>query len=526
MLHLKAAVESSSRPDLQDRLTGKFYTPEVLARTLVSSAPDEFAPQSICDPFCGDGRLIVAWIRHLNERGTLRNLNRVHLVDLDREAVDEAAKAVKGVLAENEAHSVQIFADAVDAFDASELATCDVVITNPPWEQLKPDSRDLVSESETYRSEIRAYSEGLAKKFEGSGSAQRRSVGGYTVNLARAGALLAASLVKEGGLLQIILPSTIFGDQVSTRFRENFFQKLLVERLDFYPAEARLFKKVDQSIVTLVGRRGGPTREFSLRRHGPDLQLSDERIHAIADAKEPLPLAVTGLQSEIVNFIRGMHPSTSWLESDLRFGLRLGREVDETRISECFTDSPNGIPFVKGRNIQRFTANLEDLPKLDPKKKKIPGSVFERRVVWRDVSRPSQKRRVHSCIIPPNYVAGNSLGIARFASQSSNLPDTWMAILNSLVFEIQIRAILSTNHVSQGAIRKCAVPYKLFEDEALRSKIAGLAKQPSIDQCIAMEVAVAKGYGLGRADFEAILTAFNKFSEEEKCAYLKKEIWS
>lgn len=526
MLHLKTAIESSERADIEDRLTGKFYTPYKLALAMPKSADESFQPQTICDPFCGDGRLVIAWIKHLDEISALDRLERVSLWDFDGEAVETARSQVAIELEQRQANWVEVETRVGDAFEAELGNQFELVVTNPPWEQLKPDSRDRVSKSAQYRKEIRHYSMVVTERFPSAASCRKRSIGGYTVNLARAGALLAAKLTKPSGVLQIILPSTIWGDQVSTEFRDDFFSMIDTRELDFYPAEAKLFIGVDQSVVAVTGQAGGSTREFKIRRFNSDLSLSDERMHSIVSVKDPLPLSVGGKQNQIIERLREGHPPVSWLESDLRFGLRLGRELDETRISEFFAENGEGVPFLKGRNIERFGANLEDLPLIDPAKKRIPQSADERRVVWRDVSRPSQKRRIHACLIPDGIVTGNSLGVARFTSPSPYLLETWLAVLNSLVFEAQVRATLATNHVSQGAIRRCTVPYEIFEDEGLRAFFAKHSKRPQTDSEVHMEIAVAKAYKLVKSEFQILLNTFDKLTACERDALLSKEVWS
>ena len=67
--------------------------------------------------------------------------------------------------------------------------------------------------------------------------------------------------------------------------------------------------------------------------------------------------------------------------------------LDETRLAESLTDSPRGVPFLKGRQVFPFRVEPGNL-RIDPKKRAIPGSVREPRLAWRDVARPSVKRRM------------------------------------------------------------------------------------------------------------------------------------
>src|SRR6202012_20063 len=99
-------------------------------------------------------------------------------------------------------------------------------------------------------------------------------------------------------------------------------------------------------------------------------------------------------------------------------------------------------------NVRRY--GVADQPSLyvDETRVKLPRSVDHPRLAWRDVSRPNQKRRVQATLIPSGWVTGNSLGVAYDREGNLNRLAALLAIFNSLVFEYQLRASLSTGHIS------------------------------------------------------------------------------
>ncbi|WP_312134401.1 N-6 DNA methylase [Brevundimonas sp.] len=527
MLHLNTALATTSRPDLEERLTGRFYTPETLVAAILQEVGTR-PVNTVCDPFCGDGRFIVAWLRAASDE-QLAALRGLALWDYDVKAVKIARERVEATLSNlGLSSTVELETNAGDTFEQALTPRFDLVLTNPPWEQLKPDSRDKVGDAASYKTAIQAYSSRLAQSFPEAKTATSRSIGGYTVNLARAGALLALAICKPGGNVGIVLPSTIFGDQVSSEFRSRFFDTLHVSTVSFYPAEARLFSGVDQSVVTVTGQLSGPSDNFNLRRFHSDLRLREQRTCTNPNGAS-IPLEIGGAEHALVKSMAARHPPLSWLEADLRYGLRLGRELDETRIREAFTDTPQGIPFVKGRDVMRFGHPPEGLPRIDPRARTIPRTVQVNRVAWRDVSRASQKRRVQACKIPMGYVTGNSLGIAHFSSPTEGLNETLLAVMNSLSFEIQIRSKLTTNHVSQGVLRSASVPYACFEAPEVRAVLASLSSSAgaeNLSHLTLREIVVAKAFGLDRNDFAALLDSFPKLTNEETAALLNKSAWS
>ena len=135
---------------------------------------------------------------------------------------------------------------------------------------------------------------------------------------------------------------------------------------------------------------------------------------------------------------------------------------------------------------------------------------------------------MHVAQVPDGNVTGNSLGVAFFNYGPIERIRVLLALMNSLVFEIQVRANLATAHVSQGVLRKCTVPLEAFENEELRARLLDLVDQrtQSDSELPELEVEVAKAYGLGREDFATVLDAFPKLTDAERTDHLKSELWS
>ncbi len=537
MEHIEFAVRTSQRTDIKKRLTGQFYTPVPICEQLVDSIVARYqqAPRVVADPFCGDGRIIGAWLRAASARSprALRRLETILLWDYDKEAVSSAKANINSTLADLGLSDFSIQTEVCDTFARAQnhLSTIDLILTNPPWDLLKPDSRDAVplGHYERYVTSIRSFAQRLADVYPAATSANGKGMAGYEVNLARAGLLVCINLLRDDGKIGIVLPAAIFCDQASSPFRRELFNAAAISELSYFPAETRAFVGVDQPFVTLCASKGDRTKRLQLCRCNNDLSSDEVReLELGSDNGEPLPLSLGGVQSEIVCSLAARHPSLRMLEMDMRFGLWLGRELDETRIGEVF--SATGTPFLKGRQLGRFEVFEHDAPRINPALRAIPTTVNERRLAWRDVSRQNQKRRVQAALVPDGWVTGNSLGVAYFRYGLHDHILALLGVLNSLVFELQIRSRLLTAHVSLGAMRDCAVPFSVFEDATLGSQIINRVRecieQPSsLESAARLEVAVARAYGVEWSQFAAILEGFPKIDASEK-AMLLHEGWS
>jgi Alw26I/Eco31I/Esp3I family type II restriction m6 adenine DNA methyltransferase len=298
-----------------------------------------------------------------------------------------------------------------------------------------------------------------------------------------------------------------------------------ISELNYFPAETRAFIGVDQPFVTLCAAKGERSKRLQLCRRKNDLSSDEIReLELSFDTGEPLPLSLGGTQSESVCSLAKQNPSLRMLEMDMRFGLWLGRELDETRIGEVF--STTGTPFLKGRQLGRFEVFEHEVPRIDPTLRSIPATVNERRLAWRDVSRQNQKRRVQAALVPDGWVTGNSLGVAYFRYGSEDRVLALLGVLNSLVFELQVRSRLLTAHVSLGAMRDCAVPFSVFEDDSVGSEIVHrvrdcIEKPSNLAAAARLEVAVARAYDIERSQFAAILEGFPKLDANERATLLQ-----
>ena len=154
MNHLNHLAEAETElPDgFIQRVTGRFYTPKAIASHMIAALLREYHDAlngkrtvHLCDPFAGDGRLVrwllSAWI----EAKLPLPQWRITLIDLHEDGLASAEQSIRCFCAE---HALDAEVDTIhdDSFllvDDDLPSSCDIVVTNPPWELLKPDTREL-----------------------------------------------------------------------------------------------------------------------------------------------------------------------------------------------------------------------------------------------------------------------------------------------------------------------------------------------------------------------------------------------
>jgi Alw26I/Eco31I/Esp3I family type II restriction m6 adenine DNA methyltransferase len=529
----RASEESSPGKNLLIRATGKFYTHEIISQHLATAISRRLPQREIAvvDPFCGDGRLLVAFLTAAKAAG-FRYKVRLFAWDRDEVAVTAARRAIR-LAAEATGLPVDLSARTVDTFRSSPrfFERFDIVLTNPPWEVLKPDRRDLAQLGQSARAEfiasIRQQADYLSRVYPASQPKMKFS--GWGTNLARVGTEVALRLTAKEGICAFVSPSSLLADQMSQTLREQIFKQFELVDLAHYPAEARLFKGVDQAAITVVAiKHTRPKFRTTVCRYDAAGSAQPARLLTIDAAKAsldgyclPLQLGPTGF-----SVFAKLRPLRRFGELEQDDGLLwAGRELDETA-HKMFLAAKGDFLFVKGNMIKRF--GFSELPKhfIASSGPRIPSTASFSRIAWRDVARPNQSRRLHATIIPERWVTGNSLNVAYFRDGNQERLKALLAVVNSFVFEIQVRALLATAHISLGAVRRAHIPH-LDSVETTKNLATWTDRCLSGDAnaLVDFEVAVAQAYRLSRQSFHQLIKLFPCVTADRTQRLLESSAW-
>ncbi|PSB28673.1 Alw26I/Eco31I/Esp3I family type II restriction adenine-specific DNA-methyltransferase [Chlorogloea sp. CCALA 695] len=534
-----SAQDSTTREKkaLITKAMGHFYTHELAGHQLVngilhSSVCNNRLAIRIIDPFCGDGRLVCWLLETMVANGDWQNSTmEITLWDIDEAALYLAEEKVMQV-SQKLKLPLLVNASLGNTFERAlnYFGQFDIVITNPPWEVLKPDRRELDKltkrEAQEYINWLKQQDKLLTRLYPLS--QPKRKFSGWGTNLARCGTELALRLTASQGACGLVSPASLLADQMTEKLRHWILSDHVIHELAYYPAEAKLFSKVDQSCITLVASPG-QDKQFSpmLTVYNRQRQVQTRTVLSLSREEMEangliLPIHFGGEQRQLFKRWRTL-PTFGELEGRDSNALWAGRELDETGHKHFLGNEGNYL-FLKGRMIQRFGIVEQPIKYVRNDGPRIPPSANYHRIAWRDVSRPSQKRRLHATLIPPGWVTGNSLHVAYFRDCDLERLKALLAVINSLVFEFQLRVYLATSHISLSSVRKARIPP--LTDYQLVARLAKL-----VDQCLAgcetswieIEIQVAQAYGLERNDFKLLLSAFDKLTQAEINALLPQE---
>lgn len=538
---LQGLLDGAPVTAASDRLlaltTGRFYTHEFVGKRLAREVAKlilrgRSVQVRVVDPFCGDGRLVAWLLEALGRDAASETLAlTVDLWDCDRTALRVARRTIRAL--SQEVGSLRLSVRHWDTFESAptQYGRYDVVVTNPPWELLKPDPRQLremvPAEAKRFAESLRNEDARLSRLYPASTPTVRYA--GWGLNLSRCGIEVALRLLDTGGTAGLVVPASVFADSSSRGIRELMVNHFRMDSFEYFPSEARLFQAADHPAVSVVLRQG-PVQGVSSR-----LTVFDKSLQVRASGRLVIPQAdlvaadfvIPGQLSPKAYAVlrRFRHfEEFSQMEGDAPQALLAGRELDETRIAERLTDH-GSVRFVKGRMIRRFAVELASARFLAPGVE-LPDSVDHYRVAWRDVSRMSQARRIHAALLPPGVVTGNSLSIAYFRDDDSDRLRALLALMSSIVFEFQVRTRLATSHISLAAVRKGRLPS--LENEGLVRSMARICDRclgGSLPAQIELEVRSAQAYGIDRKRFAMILDEFGRLPTYEKEHLLSCREW-
>lgn len=515
-------------------VTGQYYTPWSVFGHLTEELGSQLCEPKhgvirVCDPFAGDGRLPMWIIENLSQKlGLVRW--EVHLWDIQRHPL-EAAKAKVAALSKRLNVSIDLLIGVGDSFSlaSSRMHMFDLVVTNPPWENLKPDRRELaalsVRERGQYVSALRKTDSFLARRFPWSQPS--RKFAGWGTNLARVGTELAATITGADGLLALITPASILSDGISQPLRSWLFDRFRLMDIAYFPAEAKAFPGADVRIATTLWRRE-PRAKLQ-----PVVTIYDSQFGIVERGKPPFARSFHSARHNALPFAQGLRgaalandlahlPTFADLEGPGSSQLWAGRELDETGIKYHLVERPQG-DFIKGYMIERFRVRQSPTHQVEKAGWKRPPSVAFERIAWRDISRPNQKRRVQAAVITAGWIAGNSLGVAHFRDGNKASLRFLLGIMSSCVFECQLRSSLATGHVSLSALRLVRIPPLDLSSPNARRFVAAVAARTAGDEKVEPEIEALAAclYGLGRNQLQDVLCCFPKLCDAERDEILK-----
>lgn len=405
----------------------------------------------------------------------------------------------------------------------------DAIITNPPWEIVKPQAKEFFAEY----SEVVTKKKMTIKEFEKEQgrllkdsevrdlwleylnrfpheSAWFRSAPQYAnqssivngkktgsdINLYKLFTEQCFNLLRPGGLCGIVIPSGIYTDLGAKGLRELLFSRTRVSGLFCFENRKEIFENVHRSFkfVVLSFEKGGHTENFpaAFMRHDV-VELTRFPAEGALSISVPFVRRLSPDSVSVMEFKSGMDVQIA--EKMLRFpllgekidgvwNLKLTAEFHMTNDSYLFKTSPGKgrLPLYEGKMIHQFDAHFSE-PNWWVEEREARATLLGKgvrdtgqllnyqhyRLGFRDIAASTNERSAIASIIPSAVFAGNTLPL--HVPNSPSAPENVellgiLSIFNSFAFDWLIRKKI-TSHLNMFYVFQMPVPRLTPRDAGL-----------------------------------------------------------
>lgn len=584
---------------------GAWYTQPELCRFLVAQAlapilqrrPETVPRLTICDPTAGAGAFLRAALEYLDEqyevvrgargrhrrdvvssRAAWRRHTQRHMlygVDVDAAAVRRARREI-GIPASHLRQGNVLLPQRQpfswkDSFpDVFRLPRrgFDVILSNPPWNNLRPDDREFFEQFEPGFRQLRSRTkrdrrksellrrrdvaqryEKYAEKFAKWNAFVRESgfyehqgppagFRSYKIehNLYKLAMEVAWKLAAPDGVVGLVVPAGFLGDLGATQLRRLYFDGGACRGLWSFREDAGLFDAA-QAFAVIIFEKGAAPRPFTYRtglrnlaeleepapRAGPRLTVGLIRrtaaaAYAVPELHGPLDLAI----------LRKLYgrPPLSDLSPKHPWQARPARDLHTRDDRDLFREYDTGVPLLKGDGIEAFAIRRPIRRWVDPAGYAERGKDFHAsRVAWRAIANVNLPRRLCATLVPPGYGLLNSLNYF-VPEQTEEVKLYLLALLNSFVLEWRIRQLAKNNNINQYVIASLPVP-RLTGGDARFDRIEWLVRRVLASQGkdeglrAELEARVAKLYELTAEELAAVLGRFPRVAADIRSRVLR-----
>ena len=469
----------------------------------------------------------------------------------------------------------------------------DVILGNPPWDKVKPSDDEFFTPyypafkslspkpkkneikktlllNKDIKSEHDSYLDNFKKKssfytiYEKHGSGDKE--------LSKLILERSLSLLSPGGILSMVMPSQILSSTGSADIRGEILNRDITQ-LYVFENRNKIFdihSSYRFMLLTLknsVGKDEFPAG-FYLHYLSSLQDTSKEKekftIHSKKTIKEMFPesLLIPESVGDAPSILSKMYKFPKLVNS---FGGGLGvsstKGFDTGNDSDLFRDDGKGWPLHKGKTIhqyshtwsrpeftvrQRAGLERESKPKYAGRHKEFYDSY---RLVFRNISSPTNMRTIIATIIPPKTFLTDSASYIMLKRNDTLVLDNiynenilyLCSVLNSTSFDFVARQLAQVN--TPAIIKKIPIPpynknmsklaakltvgHPDFEGLAENMRIPNepLSVSDRIDTAAELDVLVAKSYKLDRAEYQTILKSFKAFRENQSLRDAESIVW-
>lgn len=444
---------------------GAVYTQDQIAydivhRTLCNILVKEPKSFKILDFASGTGRFYRQIVKCLSEIFNLipdfSIINNIYAVDIDPIALnicrinalcllsnldyDKAKVVSEHILLKNALMKEQLFENnlAISRNDLNGLFYngFDAIVSNPPYLVLKPNKNKM--DLETVES-----INNMAKYFRNSND-YKYSIEGM-LNLYQLSLEAMLGMLKNGGEMGIICPSTLFADVSASTLRKHLLSKHDITYIKYFSEDDPLFDNVTQATCIFHLTKGKECKLIDIVQGKKKYQIALDDVKQVFSVNWEIP-SIGKIEWEILRKLL-IIPA---LKKHSYIRNKRG-ELDLSLFKEFITNEITSLRLVRGNMIS--SDSLMDInheyvkPEFFSKKSQdyLSNDKGRRRLVCQQISNMTQRIRLRFVECQSNDVIGNS---CNYITIAENKIPQMKALLNSALLNWRFKITSTNNHIN------------------------------------------------------------------------------
>lgn len=458
-LNLKTSkVRSRSKEQLIE--LGAVYTQSHIAKSIVdetmSNVDTPLSEARILDFACGTGRFYENIITHFKNKKRAILFN-VFAIDLDLNALfvtrlkalsfidtiteDECRVlthhlVLKDGLRKNNSFFPEPLHISSDDLDGLTDCGFDAIVSNPPYLVLKPNKAkagvsgtDKIQEQVTYYRTCGFY---------------QYSIEGM-LNLYQLAIERMLQMLKPGGELGIICPSTLFGDISASKLRKHLLLRNNLKSIRFFEEKISLFENVNQATNIFILQKGGVTSNISISENDEVFEVNISLVKELFPKNLEIP-TIKSLEWDILRKLSSMKKLKQISSIRNRRG-----ELDLTLCRDFITSIHTPYRLVRGNMIGESEVkdiNGEYVKEefiLTRSKEYRAFDLNRKRLICQQISNGGLRRRLKFIFCASSDILGNS---CNYISADEDTLAKLFLILNSSILNWRFKITSSNNHIN------------------------------------------------------------------------------
>lgn len=458
-LNLKTSkVRSKSKEQLIE--LGAVYTQSRIAKSIVdetfSNLETPLSEARILDFACGTGRFYENIIIHFDNKKRAI-LSNIYAIDLDINALfvtrlkalsfidtiteDECRVlahhiALKDGLRKNNSFFPESLNISFDDLDGLTESGFDAIVSNPPYLVLKPNKAkagvggtDKIQEQITYYRTCGFY---------------QYSIEGM-LNLYQLAIERMLQMLKHGGELGIICPSTLFGDVSASKLRKHLLLRNNVRSIRFFAEKIPLFENVNQATNIFILQKGGETSNITISDEDEVFEVNISLVKELFPENLEIP-TIKSLEWDILRKLSSMKKIKQISSIRNRRG-----ELDLTLCRDFITAVHTPYRLVRGnmigesevKNINGEYVKEEFIPTRSKEYRALDFN--RRRLICQQISNGGLRRRLKFIFCASSDILANS---CNYISADDDTLAKLFLILNSSILNWRFKITSSNNHIN------------------------------------------------------------------------------